>query len=103
MVCGTSKTANEILDTNVNGEDGDWGYSMTFYKNMRATLAPGPGIDAMNRIMAERICSSLDTITEEKIVQLCEFTKHEIVTASTDSVYGPKNPFHDSAIEEYFW
>ncbi|KAF2115747.1 cytochrome P450 [Lophiotrema nucula] len=102
-VCGSSKTANDILDTNVNGEEGDWGYSMTFYKRIHAALAPGPALDAMNRVMAEKISGSMDRLEGEKTVQLLEFVKHEIAMASTDSVYGRKNPFKDPAIEERFW
>lgn len=102
-VCGSSKIANDILDTNVNGEEGDWGYSMTYYKRIHAALAPGPALDAMNRVMAEKISASMDKLEQGRTVQLFDFVKHEIAMASTDSVYGPKNPFKDPAVEQRFW
>ncbi|KAF4630698.1 hypothetical protein G7Y89_g7435 [Cudoniella acicularis] len=101
-ICGSSKTANEILSTNVNGDEGYWGYSITFYKTIHTPLAPGPELDAMNRVMAQKVAASIDRL-EEKVVGLFDFIRHEITLASTDSVYGPKNPFKDPAIEESFW
>lgn len=101
-ICGTSKTANDILSTNVNGDEGFWGYSITFYKAIHTPLSPGPELDAMNRVMAQKVATSIDRL-EENIVNLFEFIRHEITLASTDSVYGPKNPFKTPAIEESFW
>ncbi|KAF2868593.1 putative 25-hydroxycholesterol 7-alpha-hydroxylase [Massariosphaeria phaeospora] len=102
-ICGSSKAANEILTRNVNGEEGDWGYSMTFYKAIHTPLAPGPGLDAMNRIMAERVVASIDGMKDRKRAKLFNFVKHEITLATTESVYGPQNPFRDRAVEESFW
>lgn len=102
-VCGSSKTANDILNTNINGEEGEWGYSMTFYKMIHTPLSPGPELDAMNRVMAQKVLASIDRIRGQKVVQLFEFVKHEIALATTDSVYGPKNPFNDCEIVDGFW
>lgn len=41
-VSGFSKTASEIIHTNINCEDGDWGYVMTFHNATQPQLAPGP-------------------------------------------------------------
>ena len=101
-ICGSSKTANEILNTNVNGDEGFWGYSITFYKAIHTPLAPGSELDAMNRVMAQKVASSIDRL-EEKVVGLFDFIKQEITLASTDSVYGPKNPFKDPEIAKTFW
>lgn len=43
----------------MNGEEGDWGYSMTFYKMLHIPLAPGPELDAMNRVMAQKVSASM--------------------------------------------
>ncbi|TVY90133.1 7-alpha-hydroxycholest-4-en-3-one 12-alpha-hydroxylase [Lachnellula willkommii] len=102
-VTGTSETANDILNTNMNGEEGDWGYSMTFYKMIHTPLSPGPELDAMNRVMAQKVSASIDCIKGQKAVRLFEFIKHEIALATTDSAYGPKNPFNDAAIVDAFW
>jgi hypothetical protein len=102
-VCGSSKTANDILMTNVNGEEGHWGYSITFYRMIHTPLNPGPELDAMNRVMAQKVTASIDGLKAPKSVQLFEFIRKEITLATTDSVYGPENPFQDPAISEAFW
>ena len=102
-VCGSSKTARDILNTNTNGDEGDWGYSITFYKMIHTPLSPGPELDAMNRVMAQKVTASIDRIRVQKVVRLFEFIRHEITLATTDSVYGPQNPFKDPEIEDSFW
>jgi hypothetical protein len=102
-VCGSSKTANDILNTNTNGDEGYWGYSITHYKALHPPLFPGPGLDAMNRVMAKKIMGSLDRIQTSKVLNLFEFIKQEITLATTDSVYGPHNPFQDPEVVVSFW
>lgn len=102
-VCGSSKTANDILNTNINGDKGFWGYSITHYKAIHPPLFPGPGLDAMNRLMAQRVAASLDRAQTSKEIKLFEFIKQEITMATTDSVYGPQNPFQDPAVVHLFW
>lgn len=102
-VCGSSKVANDILKTNTNGEEGDWGYSMTFYKAIHTPLSPGPDLDGMNRVMAQKVSASVDGIKGEQSVQLFEFIKREIGIATTESVYGPQNPFRDPIVADGFW
>lgn len=102
-ICGSSKVANDILDTNVNGDDGPWGYSITHYPAVRVPLLPGPGLDAMNRVMAQKVAASIDGMSKEIHVKLFKFISHEITLATTDSVYGPQNPFRDPEVEHSFW
>lgn len=102
-VCGSSKIANDIINTNVNGDEGFWGYSITHYKAIHPPLFPGPGLDAMNRVMARRITSSLERIQSSEDIKLFDFVKREVTLATTDSVYGAKNPFRDPAIVKAFW
>ncbi|PVH97623.1 putative 25-hydroxycholesterol 7-alpha-hydroxylase [Periconia macrospinosa] len=102
-VCGSSKTANDILNTNVNGDEGFWGYSITHYKALHPALFPGPGLDAMNRVMARKVTMSLSRIQKPKSTGLFDFIKQEITHATTESVYGEGNPFRDPVIVDSFW
>jgi hypothetical protein len=108
-VCGISKEANDILMTNVNGEDGHWGYSITFYKMLHGPLSPGKDLDAMNRVMVRKVEESISSLMEwvkgegKVKVKLFEFVRREITLATTDSVYGPENPFKNPEIGEAFW
>jgi hypothetical protein len=101
-ICGSSKVANDILDTNVNGDDGPRSYSVSHYPAVRVPLMPGSGLDAMNRVMAQQVAASINRMHKQK-VKLFAFIAHEITLATTDSVYGPQNPFKDPAIEQSFW
>ncbi|KAH8721505.1 cytochrome P450 [Phaeosphaeriaceae sp. PMI808] len=85
-VCGSSTTANDILNKNVNGDEGFWGYSITHYKAIHPPLFPGPGLDAMNRVMVQKIATSLHKLQTTKVTKLFDFVKHEITHATTDSV-----------------
>ena len=107
IVCNLSKKANDILNVNTNGEQGDWGYSMEFHKSLHPSLASGAGLDAMNRIMIQNIASSIDRLQpvggKPTRIGLMAWVRHEMTTATTESVYGPLNPFRDPKVEEAFW
>lgn len=110
-ICASSKEANRILNMNINGDEGDWGYSMDFHKSLQPSLAPGPGLDAMNRAMIKNITTSLDNLYPSindvnvpmgKRIGLMKWLRHETTLATTNSVYGPLNPFKDPKVEESF-
>ena len=107
-ICASSKEANDILKVNTNGDDGDWGYSVEFYKSMHHALSPGAGLDGMNRIMIQNVAASLEKLRtrdskESTRIGLVEWLRHEITIATTNSVYGPMNPFKDPKVEAAFW
>ncbi|KAH7382453.1 cytochrome P450 [Phaeosphaeria sp. MPI-PUGE-AT-0046c] len=85
-ICGSSKVANDVLDHNVNGDDGPRSYSASHHPAVRVSLLPGPGLDAMNRVIAKKVVASISEIKLEKSVKLFVFISHEITIATTDSV-----------------
>ena len=102
-VCGTSKETFEILMSHVRGEQGDM---LGFFTSTRTTLAPGLGLDGMNRIMVEKISASLEKLSggqEPKRIMLQKWLEHEITHATTESVYGPMNPYRDPNVVAAFW
>jgi hypothetical protein len=101
-ICGSSKIANDVLNHNVNGDDGPDSYSMSHDPAVRAPLLPGSGFDAMNRVMAEKVVESISRIKKQKF-KLFELISYEITLATMDSVYGPQNPFKDPKVEQSFW
>ena len=106
-VCGVSKEAHNTLLKNVNGDEGDWGLSMESYAAMRSALAPGAGLDKMNRTMIENIATSLDQIVPSREsrmrLQLSKWLRSAITLATTNAVYGPQNPFKNQAVQDGFW
>ena len=107
IICASSEKANSILKTNVNGEQGDWGYAMSFYKILHPSLSPGPTLDSMNRIMIQDIGACLERLKPRKgasrRLQLSKWLRHEVTMATTNAVYGPTNPFKDGDVEAAFW
>jgi cytochrome P450 len=106
-VCGSSKEAQAILETNVNGDEGEHGISMETHAAMRQALKPGPQLDDMNRHMIQEIAKSLDALAPApgltKTMGLYAWLRDAITTATTRSVYGPLNPYEDKAIADAFW
>lgn len=104
-VSGFSKTGADIINTNTNGEDGNWGYVNTFHDAIHPAVSPGRNLDALNRMMLGLVAAQFDEQAKHgrQDVKLFEWVRKQITLATTDSVYGPGNPYRDSAIEQAFW
>ncbi|KAF1955200.1 cytochrome P450 [Byssothecium circinans] len=104
-IAGCSAEAEKALQYNVDGKQGEKGYLRTFFTTMHPSLAPGPALDAMNRIMIQQIAKSADALASAsmKRVNLCDWLRHELTMATTYSVYGPGNPMVDEKVERAFW
>lgn len=94
---------------NVNGTDGNWGISAELYPIFKEALKPGGGLDGLNRVMIYVVAEALDSLGKEvgrerkRTVMLNEWIREVITEATTDSVYGPENPFRKAGIREAFW
>ncbi len=106
-ICGVSQGAESIVDDNVNGEEGDTGMSMESYAAMRAALSPSAGFDDMNRQMIENVAATLDGLKlsthQPVIIGLSKWFRRNVTAATTNSVYGPLNPFKDQSVVDAFW
>lgn len=106
-VCGSSTEAHNILMQNVNGDEGEWGLSMESYAAMRAALSSGPDLDQMNRVMIQDIATSLEDLNLSSIKQvklkLAHWLRGIVTAATTNSIYGPQNPFKDQSVVDGFW
>lgn len=106
-ICGTSKDAHDKALQNVNGDDGDWGFSMDSYAAMRTALVPGAELDKMNQIMIESTLMLLGSLRPKQgrstKIELARWLRDSVTLSTTNSVYGPANPFKNSAIVDAFW
>ncbi|KFA81359.1 hypothetical protein S40288_06057 [Stachybotrys chartarum IBT 40288] len=95
---GVNEATNKIISADVTS---DSSYLMSFPKYVHSALSPGSGLDAMNRRSIEVISDSLEQAAQRgsKTLKLFEWVRHELLLASTEGVYGPKNPFRDPAME----
>lgn len=106
-ICGSSAQAHDILLKNVNGDAGDWGLSMESYAAMRAALSSGPELDKMNHVMIQNIAVSINNLKssgdKHVKIELAKWLRSSVTTATTNSVYGPQNPFKDESVADGFW
>ncbi|OAR00692.1 hypothetical protein LLEC1_07074, partial [Akanthomyces lecanii] len=82
-----------------------------FGQAMRASLAPGPHLDAQNLRMARRALLDVDELLFEAAaarpgehkIRLLEWTRHAAMQASSCGVYGDNHPFLDPDTASAFW
>ncbi|KAF7939898.1 uncharacterized protein EAE98_000025 [Botrytis deweyae] len=77
-------------------------------KATQQAISPLGGVDDMIRVAAENIQARLDNLASETgdiklTTDLWAWVQHEITVATTESVYGPENPYRDSKVETGFW
>jgi hypothetical protein len=96
-----SSKGTDIVMTNVNGEEGDWGLSMETYAVMRTTL------EELSRPTIQNLAKALNTLIPAGLtkieVGLSKWVRNTVTLATTDSVYGPLNPYQDQEIQDSFW
>ncbi|EHK21869.1 uncharacterized protein TRIVIDRAFT_230790 [Trichoderma virens Gv29-8] len=108
VTCGTSKEATEILNQNLLGEHGNWGLCEDMVVGMRESLKPGENLDIMNRTMATEVCRLLEDTKPEagkefRVIKLSSWVAEVVTMATTNSVYGPMNPYKRQDIKDAFW
>ncbi|KAK6003993.1 hypothetical protein QM012_008843 [Aureobasidium pullulans] len=85
-------------------ENGGGDLNRKIIKAMHPALL-GPGLDVANRKMVNNLVRSVDELEsmKGKSFDLYAWARHAITVASTDAVWGEKNPLKDPKIEEAFW
>lgn len=63
-------------------------------------LNPGPQLDILNRKSVKIIADSLSKIAANgsTTINMFEWVSNQLLEATTESVYGPQNPFRDPGI-----
>jgi hypothetical protein len=96
------------MTSNTNTEKGERGLYSDGIDTIHAALLPGEGLDEMNRIAIQNIAASCDKLDSRAgappvRIKLMQWLRHEITMATSNSVYGPMNPFKDPKVEAEFW
>ncbi|POS77356.1 hypothetical protein DHEL01_v204259 [Diaporthe helianthi] len=80
----------------------DKGYFMSFPRNVAAGASPGLGLDALNRAAINTFAESLDKLASqgETVIELFDWVRHEVFSATMDATYGPHNPFRNPENEK---
>ena len=106
-ITGHSDATSQIVQLNLNGEDGP-GYVIEVHDGLVAALAPGRDLENMTEAMlseATRLLDTLlDTLVTEHEVELFGWIRHAVTMCSTRAIYGPGNPFNqDPSFVGLFW
>lgn len=84
----------------------DYGFVLGVPKANHPTLSPGPKLDALNRKTVQIIAASLRDFAVKHTsqvpvkVSMYAWVSDHIMTATTEGVYGPKNPFRDPKVRK---
>ncbi|POS75528.1 hypothetical protein DHEL01_v206074 [Diaporthe helianthi] len=64
------------------------------------SLSPGPQLDILNRKSVQIVASSLSKFAEKgaATISLFDWVSGQVLSATTESVYGPLNPFRDPSV-----
>ncbi|KAL8983471.1 MAG: hypothetical protein Q9205_002302 [Flavoplaca limonia] len=99
--------ANAIIHDNIDGEKGPWGLLHDTSRGMHIALAPSDSLDWMTKTMLTKLEEHIEPLgvgNDEVEVDLYKWVRKGITVASTEAVYGPKNPFnHKPELEDAFW
>lgn len=98
----------DIINQNLDQNDGDWGLALETHKGMHAVMAPGANLDRMVRNMLGLFTTFLDELVKDgkggKEVDLYGWIRPHFTIASTEAVYGPSNPFKKHPdLGQAFW
>ncbi|KAJ4392035.1 hypothetical protein N0V93_005656 [Gnomoniopsis smithogilvyi] len=96
---GLSKESVELMHQDLTSEDG---FSLSWPKGVTSAMGPGKDLDAINRRAIEVFSSEMETLRADGTVKvgLWQWTRHIMDLATTEAVWGPKNPYRDAAVAE---
>ncbi|KAK8050930.1 cytochrome P450 [Apiospora rasikravindrae] len=102
-VMGVGPAGNAIIGSERMFEHDS--YLSTFVPSTQPALSPGPGLDAINGAAIRHISNAMKMVAESgpTTIELFAWVRHEFFMATTESIYGPKNPFRDPKLEQAWY
>ena len=93
-----SKAALDIICVDIVT---DSGFMHAFIKAIHPALSSGTALDELKSNALQMLSKSLNSIVSQcpKLVNMYESIRHELLMATTHTVYGPNNPLHDPTNE----
>ena len=105
-LAGMSDQASEKLLENIHAKGNDRNLLIEGLKAVHQAMLPGEGLERMIRITGQSTTAAMEKfVMDEKArrIDLWDWVKHEITMMTTESVYGPANPYRNPEIERSFW
>lgn len=104
-IIAPSREAMCVISEGIDNK-GTPGFRQESMKTIHSNVSMGEALEGLTQSMLKSLIPQLrrPNVSEpDNKVQLFKWTKRVVSRASTDSVYGPQNPFHDDAVAESFW
>ena len=100
-LAGLNGPALELLREEHNGGQG---VNQKILPAMHSAML-GDGLDKMNEKMIVFLKTWIDQLADSEgtVFDLHAWIRHAITVASTDAVWGPKNPYKSRDVEDAFW
>lgn len=106
-----SKAGAEKLAANMEPTSEKPSLLLNGMKATNVAMSTQGGLDDMIRVAADIIKVRLDDLFNEvgggkspnKLVNFWDWVQHEITMVTTDTFYGPANPYQDPKVEAGFW
>ncbi len=96
-----------IINDNLNGELGQWGYVKEVHDQIVIAMSPGKDLDSMTQTMLIQSASHLQSSEAEFArgpIKLYAWSRHLFTLCSTKALYGSANPFDSQPeLEDSFW
>lgn len=102
---GADQPTMAIVNHNLNGERGHWGFVIETHDGTVASMALGKDLDHMNGVMLQQAIKHFQELDRGKgPIHLYAWVKHVVTICSTTAVYGKSNPFSlQPELEDAFW
>lgn len=100
FLVGISKQGNEILHRDLTSEHG---FSLTWPKYVLSAMGPGKELDSINRRSIEVFAQNMDELRAKGTAirtGLLKWARDIMIKSTTEAVWGPQNPYRDSAVAE---
>ncbi|KAM0810028.1 putative Cytochrome P450 [Seiridium cardinale] len=96
-VVGMSKEAVRVMHQDLTSEHG---FSVSWPTFITPVMGPGEDLDAINRRSVDVFADEMRTLKAQGTVRLglSQWSRQTIVTATTEAVWGPQNPYRDPLI-----
>ncbi|KAK6062830.1 25-hydroxycholesterol 7-alpha-hydroxylase 1 [Seiridium cupressi] len=96
-VVGMSKEVVRVMHQDLTSEHG---FSVSWPRFITPVMGPGEDLDAINRRSVEVFADEVQTLKAQGTVRLglSQWSRQTIVTATTEAIWGPQNPYRDPVI-----
>lgn len=94
------------IDGSIVGKEGKVGVAHETHRGMHREMAPGPNLDRMHKAMLSTLAPFLDELAVEGGWEgdLFGWIRPRFTIASTEAIYGEKNPIKlQPELAEAFW